>query len=58
MARIPIKWKDANFKWELAPTDSTQPRYTWDDVALVEEAVGGGGVMAADMPWTKWEDEK
>ena len=58
MARTPIKWKDANFKWELAPTDSTQSRYTWDDVALVEEAVGGGGVMADDMPWTKWEDEK
>jgi len=57
---IPIKWKDANFKWELAPTDPTKPRYTWNDVVLVEEAisVGGGGVMADDMPWTKWEDDK
>ena len=58
MARTPIKWKDANFKWELAPTDSTQSRYTWDDVTLAEEVVSGGGVMADDMSWTKWEDEK
>jgi len=53
-----IKWEDADFKWNLAPTDSTQSRYTWDDVVLAEEAIGGGGVMADDMPWTKWEDDK
>ena len=51
-----IKWEDANFKWDKAPTTGTP--YTWDEVILVEEAVGGGGVMAEDMPWTKWEDEK
>jgi len=54
----PIKWKDANFKWELAPTDPTKPRYTWNDVVLVEEALGGGGDMVDNMPWTKWEDDK
>ena len=53
-----IKWEDADFKWEAAPTDSTKARYTWSEVILVEEALGGGGVMAEDMPWTKWEDEK
>ena len=53
-----IKWEDADFKWNLAPTDTSKSRYTWDDVVLVEEALGGGGVMEDDMPWTKWEDEK
>ena len=56
--KIPIKWEDADFKWNLAPTDTGKDRYTWDDVALVKEAVGGGGVMAEDMPWTQWEDDK
>ena len=31
-----IKWEDADFKWELAPTNSTLDRYTWDDVKIVE----------------------
>ena len=64
--KTPIKWEDADFKWNIAPPSedykvgfkaSVIP-YTWDDVALVEEAVGGGGVMAEDMPWTQWEDNK
>ena len=58
MSVTPIKWKDADFKWNISPTDTTKPRYTWNDVTLVEEAIGGGGVMADDMPWTKWEDDK
>ena len=40
-----IKWEDADFKWELAPTDPTKIRYTWDEVIIVEEvveAVSGG----------------
>lgn len=55
----PIKWEDADFKWELAPTSPTQDRYTWDNVLLITEALGGGGDME-EMPWTKWgnEDEK
>ena len=64
--KTPIKWEDADFKWNIAPpsenykagfTPSSFP-YTWDDVALVRAAVGGGGVMAEDMPWTQFDDEK
>ena len=47
----PITWNEANFKWNDNP-------HTWDEVLLVIEALGGGGVMAEDMPWTKFEDEK
>ena len=57
-----IKWEDADFKWNLAPTDTTKTRYTWNEVILVEEVVEaiqqGGGVMEDDMPWTKNQDKK
>ena len=67
----PIKWEDADFKWNIAPPSedykvgfkaSSFP-YTWDDVALIEEAVeaiqqGGGGVIEDDMPWTQDEEKK
>ena len=46
-----IKWEAANFNWDNNP-------HTWDEVLLVIEAVGGGGVMAEDMPWTQFKDEK
>ena len=47
----PITWNEANFKWNNNP-------HTWDEVLLVIEAVGGGGVMAEDMPWPQFKDEK
>ena len=63
----PIKWQDADFKWNTAPpSENYKPGfkpsrfpYTWDDVSLVEEIVefGGGGDMD-EMPWTQWEDDK
>jgi len=39
-----IKWEDADFKWELAPTDPDASRYTWDEVILIEEVVGAVGL--------------
>ena len=47
----PITWNGANFNWDNNP-------HTWDEVLLVIEALGGGGVMAEDMPWTQFKDEK
>ena len=67
--KTPIKWEDADFKWNTAPPSedykvgfkpSSFP-YTWDDVALVKEAVealGGGGVIEDDMPWMQDEEKK
>ena len=66
----PIKWKDADFKWNAAPPSEdykvgfkpSRFPYTWNDVALVEEIVevleGGGGVLEDDMPWMKDQDKK
>ena len=69
--KTPIKWEDADFKWNIAPPSedykvgfkaSSFP-YTWDDVALVEEAIeviqqGGGGIIEDYMPWTRDEEKK
>ena len=67
----PIKWEDADFKWNTAPpSEDYKPGfkpsrfpYTWNDVALVEEVVeviqqGGGGVIEDDMPWMRDEEKK
>ena len=65
----PIKWKDADFKWNAAPpSEDYKPGfkpsrfpYTWNDVTLVEEvveALGGGGVIEDDMPWMQDEEKK
>jgi len=67
----PIKWEDADFKWNAAPPsedykvgfEPSKFPYTWNDVALIEEAVeaiqqGGGGVIEDDMPWVKDQDKK
>ena len=35
--RIPFTWNSANFKYNSAPRDENETRYTWDDVALVQE---------------------
>ena len=44
---IKIKWNDADFKWDQAPTNqddlSTIIPYTWNDVHLIETIAGQGG---------------
>ena len=67
--KTPIKWEDADFKWNAAPPsedykvgfEPSKFPYTWNDVALVEEvieALGGGGVIEDDMPWMQDEEKK
>ena len=66
--KTPIKWKDADFKWNIAPPSEdykvgfkpSKFPYTWNDVALVEEVVEalGGGIIEDDMPWMKDQDKK
>ena len=56
--KTPIKWEDADFKWNAAPPSEdykvgfkpSKFPYTWNDVALVEEVVeavqeAGGSVI-------------
>jgi len=43
-----ITWNNANFLWDSNP-------YTWNEVQLVQEILGGGGVIEDDMPWMKPE---
>ena len=45
-----IKWEDADFKWELAPTDTNADRYTWDEVLLVE-GVSSDGAPGDEIAW-------
>jgi len=47
----PITWNNANFSW-------SNNSFTWEEVILVKEALGGGGVMVEDMPWTQFKDKK
>ena len=45
-----IKWEDADFKWEKAPTTGTP--YTWDEVLLVEEVVvESDGASGDEIAW-------
>ena len=55
MARTPITWNNANVVWNDNP-------YTWDDIALVEEAVEEiqrrGGPTDDDFVHPLFDDEK
>ena len=44
-------WDAANFLWNANP-------YTWDDVCLVTEIVGGGGGVDGQFDTTKWSEDK
>ena len=45
---------DVTFTWNQAPTNSSYPRYTWDEVELLQHAAGD----LANEPWQKWEEDK
>jgi hypothetical protein len=44
-----IKWEDANFKWNKAPTTGTP--YTWDEVLFLEELIGSEGASGSELLW-------
>ena len=46
-----ITWSDNNIIW-------SSNSFTWDEVQLVQEILGGGGVIEDDMPWMKPEKKK
>tara|TARA_Y100001973_G_C5002062_1_gene234158 strand:- start:116 stop:463 length:348 start_codon:yes stop_codon:yes gene_type:complete len=53
MANTRIKWKDADFKWNEAPTDQAGkgvPPYTWDDVTLLEDLLSQGA-SGQELAW-------
>ena len=45
-----IEWENADFQWNAAPDNPNYPRYTWDEVELIQHAAGDD--------WTIWEDNK
>ena len=45
-----IAWDNADFLWNDNP-------YTWSEVALIQEALGGGGEITENMPWMRWTDD-
>ena len=56
-----IKWDEkfinginATFKWNEAPGNPSYPRYTWDEVELIQHAVGD----IENEPWLQWDKEK
>ena len=56
-----IKWDETDingvstlFKWNEAPSSPSYPRYTWDEVELIQHAVGD----IENEPWLQWDKEK
>ena len=52
-----IKWDDRSingidttFKWNTAPNNPSHPRYTWDEVELIQHAAG--------EDYNLWEEDK
>ena len=33
-------WNKANFKWNVAPTNTSKSRYTWNEITLAKYAAG------------------
>ena len=56
-----IKWGektingiDATFKWNTTPNNPSYPKYTWDEVELLQHAAGD----VVNEPWLQWENKK
>jgi len=49
-----IEWDKANFKWNFAPSNPNYPRYTWDEVELIQHAAGD----IENELWLQWDKEK
>jgi hypothetical protein len=56
MTKYKIKWDskiingvDATFKWNTAPNNPSNARYTWDDVQLI--------IRAAGEDFNQWENQ-
>ena len=54
---LKIKWDDRSingidttFKWNTAPNNPSYPRYTWDEVELIQHAAG--------EDYNLWEEDK
>ena len=47
--KTPIKWGEANFKWDLALGGPNKKPHTWDDVQLLKRAAG--------EDWNTWEEK-
>lgn len=44
ITRVPFQWGNANFAWETNPfPNQSKKPFTWDDVALLIEVLGGIG---------------
>tara|TARA_R110000744_G_scaffold372146_1_gene483649 strand:+ start:495 stop:851 length:357 start_codon:yes stop_codon:yes gene_type:complete len=57
---LKIKWGektindlDVTFQWNTAPNNPYLPRYTWNEVELVQRAAGD----LENEPWLKWRDD-
>ena len=51
---LKIEWDKANFKWNFAPSNPNYPRYTWDEVELIQHAAGD----IENESWLQWDKEK
>lgn len=48
MAKTTTIWNKANFKWNVAPTNTRKSRYTWDEISLVKYAAGVASTATED----------
>ena len=48
MAKTTTTWNKANFKWNVAPTNTRKSRYTWDEISLVKYAAGIASTATED----------